>query len=68
MKFTLNVNLAIQAIGVTIQTLTVATNLMPQGNAKEAIVLSVAVLQSISALIAHFKNPDGNSATMAYHK
>ena len=69
MKFTLNVNMAVQFIGIAIQGLTMATNLLPEGNdKKELIVLSVAVLQSISAMIAHFKNPDGAPASPPYKK
>jgi len=69
MKLTFNINIAIQALGMAIQGLTMATGVLPAGSGvKETVILTVAVLQAVTALVAHFKNPDGASVSEPYVK
>jgi hypothetical protein len=69
MKFTFNVNMAIQVVGTVLHVLNLATSIFPEGSdAKAKIMLAVAIAQSISAGLAHFKNPDGTPAADPYQK
>lgn len=65
MKFKFSVNAAIQAIGTATQLANVASGFVPPS--KQPLVASaVGLLQAASGLLAHFRNPDGTPAQVAY--
>ena len=69
MKFTFSLNLVIQIMSTAAHVLTLASSasfLSP--DQKGAVVLAVGAIQSVSALLAHFKNPDGTPSSEPYKK
>jgi hypothetical protein len=65
MKFTFSVNIAVQVVAFVLQAL---NQLMPIVPAKYQlwVTFAIAVAQAVSALLAHFVNPDGSSAKLPY--
>ena len=62
---TISLNVILQMIGVAIQALNQVAPFFPP-KTKVTIAAVVALLQAIVAFLAHFKNPDGTSAQVAY--
>ncbi len=63
MKFSWN--LVLQVIATGVQAANALTPMLPEKQ-RGTLALVVGVLQSISALIAHYSNPDGTPAAVAY--
>ena len=64
MKFSWN--LVIQVLGTVVQALNVLAPFATSDKAKGSIAATVALVQAITAFIAHFSNPDGTPAAAAY--
>ena len=64
----LSTNLIIQILGTITQILNQATPFVTSDKAKAVIAASVGIAQTLSALLAHFSNPDGTPAQAAYVK
>ena len=65
MKMKFSVNLVVQVICTLVQGLdAISGELTPKQ--REVAALVVGVLQAVSALLAHFTNPDGTPASQAY--
>jgi hypothetical protein len=62
MKFSFNVNAMIQCLATALQFANMANDLPLPPKAKGYVTVAIGVIQSISGLLAHFKNPDGSSA------
>ena len=67
MKFTFNLNMAIQILSTIGNGLTMASSVVP-AEYKPIVLLSLGVVQAVSGLVAHFKNPDGTPASDSYQK
>lgn len=66
MKFTFNLNRTIQILATGSVLATQYSGLAPNPKA-QAIVISTATLAaSVAGLLAHFSNPDGTKAEVAY--
>lgn len=64
MKFSWNAIL--QAIMVTAQGINAFVPMLPP-DAGSSVTLGLAAVQGVIAFVAHFRNPDGTTARMAYH-
>ncbi|HOQ47937.1 MAG TPA: hypothetical protein PK157_21695 [Bryobacteraceae bacterium] len=65
MKFSLNV--AIQMLALVAQGLNASIDLLP-GRGKFWAMVSLSAVQGLTAVIAHFANPDGTPAEAPYTK
>ena len=66
-KMTVNANYLIQVIALLLQTLNqLAAILPPKGQFWATVIITG--LQGVSAVLAHFKNPDGTTAKVAWEK
>ena len=66
-KMTVGVNYIVQVIALLLQTLNQVTEILPPKGQFYAAV-GITVLQGISAVLAHFNNPDGTKASVAWEK
>ena len=66
MKFSWN--LVVQILGTVGQGLNQASVFATTEKSRTGIALGVGVLQAVAALIAHYSNPDGTSASSPYVK
>lgn len=63
----LSVNATIQALGTATQVINQVTDLLtPKGKFWALVTLSA--IQGVSAILAHFSNPDGTPAILPYIK
>jgi hypothetical protein len=62
---TLSVNAIAQLIALVLQVLNQVSGLVPT-KYQVYVALVVGVLQAVVAFLAHFSNPDGSSAKVAY--
>jgi hypothetical protein len=65
MKFSLNV--AIQILALVAQGLNQALDLLPP-RARFWAMVALSVVQGLTAVLAHFANPDGTPAVIAWRK
>jgi hypothetical protein len=65
MKF--SVNVAIQMLALAVQGLNATVELLP-GRGKFWAMVGLSAVQGVTAVLAHFANPDGTPAQVAYLK
>jgi hypothetical protein len=65
MKFTFSVNFIVQILGVALQGANFFSGMVP-AEYQPVLAAVVTIIQGVSALLAHFKNPDGTPAAVAY--
>jgi hypothetical protein len=65
MKF--SVNVAIQMLALVAQGLNASVDLLP-GRGKFWAMVGLSAVQGVTAVLAHFANPDGTPAQVAYLK
>jgi len=65
MKF--SVNVAIQMLALAAQGLNATVELLP-GRGKFWAMVGLSAVQGVTAVLAHFANPDGTPAQVAYLK
>jgi hypothetical protein len=65
MKFSMNV--AIQMLALAAQGLNATVELLP-GRGKFWAMVGLSAVQGVTAVLAHFANPDGTPAQVAYLK
>jgi hypothetical protein len=65
MKFKFSVNVVVQVLAVILHALNQYGALVP-ANYQFYVTFALAFLQALSALLAHFVNPDGTSAKAAW--
>jgi hypothetical protein len=61
----ISVNIIIQMLALATQYLNASTEMLPERGKFWAMVV-LSILQGIVAVLAHFANPDGTPATVAY--
>jgi len=66
-KMRFSVNVAIQLLALIAQGINATQDLLPQRGKFWALVVLSAV-QGLTAVLAHFANPDGSPAELAYTK
>ncbi len=64
-QMNLTINSFIQLLGTVGQTLNVVGGFVP-ADKKMYVAAGIALLQGIAAAVAHFSNPDGTPAALAY--
>jgi len=64
-KLTLSVNTFIQVLALIVQYLNVAAGIVPQ-KYQPWIAGALVVMQGLVGILAHFANPDGTPAKVAY--
>ena len=67
LQFNFNINVVIQVLSMILQVLNYATPVVPV-KYQVFVTFAIAVVQALSALLAHFKNPDGTPAATPYVK
>lgn len=58
-------NAVIQTIGTIGQAVNVISPMLP-GDAQLSVAVTLAAVQGVTAMIAHFRNPNGTPATLPY--
>jgi hypothetical protein len=67
MKFSLNFNLVLQTLGGILQFINMFGTAIP-AKYQSYVAAVVTAIQALLAIVAHFNNPDGTPATVAYVK
>lgn len=62
----LSVNSAIQVLGLAAQATMATMQLFPSPAVQRWAAIATAVIQATSGILAHFSNPDGTPAQVAY--
>lgn len=63
----LSVNVVIQILGLAGQAVTAVSDILPP-RARVWAFVALSAIQGISGVLAHFANPDGTPASVAYQK
>ncbi len=62
----LSINMIVQILGIAGQALNQMIDLFPSAESKGTVAAIIGVIQAFTALLAHFRNPDGTNAKTAY--
>ncbi len=66
-KMTFSINVLIQMLALAAQGLNATVELLP-GRGKFWAMVGLSAVQGVTAVLAHFANPDGTPAQVAYLK
>lgn len=67
MKFTFSFNMVLQILSGVLQAINMFGTMIPK-EFQPYVAAVVTAIQALFAIVAHFKNPDGTPAAVAYVK